>query len=70
MSHHLWSGSPASYVPPPTYASAGTGYAPIYPNTYAHAAPAAAPGGFWTGLLGGGALGYLFGSTPSHYSMN
>lgn len=66
LSHRLWNGSPASYVPPPTYASAGAGYAPIYPNTYAHAAaaPGAAPGGFWTGLLGGGALGYLFGSTP------
>jgi len=62
LRHRLWSGSPASYVPPPTYASTGAGYAPVYPTTYAHTAPAPTPGGFWTGLLGGGALGYLFGN--------
>jgi len=59
LSHRLWSGYP-SFVPPPTYTSdSGAGYTPIYPNTYS-THPAQPPSSsFWTGLVGGGALGYL-----------
>jgi len=55
-------------APPPSYDTTayGPAYTPIYPTTYNAAAPTPPRPGFWSGLLGGGLLGYLWNrwSTP------